>query len=226
MAEPSQLITELRYLTGVDLDVEIGAWFVTALPDGNAAMKINKNNSVVRMEQGVIEKDLYRGPDYVRSLVVQGSHLFAFYHDGKIIQMQPEDGEVLKVFNTSLHRPRNFASHITQLCDIELDIVVFADHREVYTYNISSQTLKSHVSNLKGAVSVAHGCVNGNIVYVVTERDTCMVSVYNATWSLMTSFGSKGTDNGQLKGPYAAVMNDQGYIFVSDNENSRVSCSP
>ena len=208
-------------MTGVDLDIEIGAWYATALPDGQAAMKIKQNYSVVRMEEGVIVKDLYRGS--VRSLLVHGSHLFAFHLNGTIVQMQPEDGLVLNVFNTTIHNPRNYASHHTDRCDIDLDILFFASDREVYTYNISSQTLQTRLKNLGGSVSVTHGCVDGNVVYVVTERGPCMVHVYNATWSLMKSFGGKGTDNGQLDGPFSAVMSNHGYIFVSDYFNSRVS---
>ena len=216
------LIAELRYLTGVDLDLEIGAFFATALPDGQASMKINKNSSVVRMEQGVIEKDLYLGPK-IRSVILQGSHLFVFHENGTIVQMQPEDGHVLNVFNTSLYRPRNYASQHTDLCDIDSDDVLFTTEREVYTYNISSDSMKPHVKNLGGSVSVSPGCLDGNVVYVVTERGPSMVHVYNATWSLMTSFGGRGTDNGQLDGPFSAVMSDEGYIFVSDYFNSRVS---
>ena len=204
-------------MTGVDLDVEIGAWHTTALPDGQAAMVIKKNDSVVRMEQGVITKVLYHATD-IRSLLAQGFYLFVIHYNS-IVQMQSEDGEILNVFNTSIYSP----SHTTHLCYIDMDIFVYTNHENVITFNISSQTLKYRVSNLRGAVSVAPGCVDGNVVYVVTERATCMVHVYNATWSHMTSFGSKGTGNGQLDGPFAAIMCDQGYIFVSDYYNYRVS---
>ena len=209
-------------MTGVDLDIEIGAWFATVLSDDQAAMKINKNLSVVRMEQGLITKVLYRTTE-IRTLFAQGSYLFVVHYNGTMVQMRPEDGRILMAHHTGISDLRNYASHLTPPCDIDIEILVLVSHREVYTYNISSKILKSHVTNLKGAVSVTPGCVDGNVVYVVTERDAHKVHVYDATWSLMTSFGGKGTDNSQLNGPFSAVMSDQSYIFVSDYFNYRVS---
>ena len=209
-------------MTGVDLDIEIGAWHATALPDGQAAMVIKKNNLVVRMEQAVIVKILYRTTE-IRTLFAHGSYLFVVHYNGTMVQMRPEDGHILMAHHTGISDLRNYASQLTPPCDIDIEILVFVSHREVYTYNISSQTLKYRVSNLRGAVSVIPGCVDGNVVYVVTERDAHKVHVYNATWSLMTSFGGKGTGNGQLNGPFSAVMSDQSYIFVSDYFNYRVS---
>ena len=73
-------ISELRYKTEVDLDVEIGARFVAALgPDGQAVVRINQNNSVVRVEQGKIVKDLYTGVD-ITGLLVHALHLFVLHN--------------------------------------------------------------------------------------------------------------------------------------------------
>ena len=216
------MFAELRYKTGVDLDIEIGAWMVAALPDGQAVIKINKNDSLVRVEQGQVIKHLYTGSG-IAGLLIQGFHFFVLHGNGTLVQMEPEDGLVLKVFNTGISSLHNYASHHTDLCDTDLDILLFASPFEVYTYNISSQIMKLRVKNLSGSASVTRGCVDGNVVYVVAVRDTSKVHVYNTTWSLIKSFGDYGTGNGQLMFPHSSVMSDEGYIFVADLGNPCVS---
>ena len=213
-------------MTGVDLDVEIGAWLVAALPDGQAVTATLNNNTVVRVnKQGVIVNNLYTatGSDFY-GLLVQGSHLFVLHLNGTVVQMQPEDGLILNVYNTGISGLYNYGSHHTDHCDIDLDVVLLPaiSPGNVYTYNISSQTLKTRVNNLNRPISVTHSCVDGSVVYVVCELYACKVRVYNASWSLITSFGELGTGNGQLKYPHSALMSD-GYIFVADTNNHRVS---
>ena len=207
-------------MTGVDLDVQIGAWLVAALPDGQAVTEILKNDTVVRVnKQGVIVNNLYTG-SYIRGLVVQGSHLFVLHFNGSIVQMKPDDGHILKVYNTGISGLQNYGSHHTDLCDIDLDILPLASFSlgNVYTYNISSQTLKLRVNNLNYPTSVTHGCVDGSVVYVVSERDASRIQVFNETWSLVSSFGVI-----QLHQPHSAVLYSQGYIFVTNALNYCVS---
>ena len=196
---------------------------MAALPDGQAVTE--KNNTVVRVnKQGVIVNNLYTGSgSYIRGLLVQGSHLFVLHYNGTIVQVQL-DGHILNVYNTGISILRNFGSHNTDLCDIDQNILLLVSGSlgNVYTYNISSQTLKLHVKSLNGPTSVTHGCVDGSVVYVVCERSADKVHVYNASWSLITSFGEYGTSNGQLYRPRSAVMSD-GYFIVADYWNYRVS---
>ena len=212
-------------MTEVDLDLEIGALIVAALPDGQAVVMTTNNNKVVRVnKQGKIVKHLYTGSD-IRGLLVQGSNLFVLHDNGTIVQMQPEDGLRLMFYNTAVNFLKNFGSHNTELCDIDQNVLplVSYSHGNVYTYNIKSQSLKLHVNNLNSPTSATHGCADGNVVYVVTEQNPPKVHVYNTTWSLITSFGVFGTGYGQMKDPFSAVISDEGYIFVADYLNSRVS---
>ena len=218
------MIAELRYKTGVDLDIEIDTWLVAALPDGQAITKIHENTTVVRVnKQGVIVNNLYTG-SCIYGLLVQGS-LFVLHDNGTIVQMQPEDGHILKVYNTGISGLRNYGSQHTDLCDIDQNILPLASHYlgNVYTYNISSQALQLRINNLNYPSSVTQGCVDGNVVYVVCERNAYKIHVYNETWSLVSSFGVYGVANGQLYNPHSAVISYQGYIFVTDSLNNRVS---
>ena len=196
---------------------------MAALPEGQAVTEIENNDTVVRVnKQGVIVNNLYTGSD-ITGLLVQGSHLFVLHYNGTIVQMKL-DGLILNVYNTGISSLYNYGSHHTDLCDIDLDILPLASFSlgNVYTYNISSQTLKLHVNNLNYPTSVTHGCVDGSVVYVVCERSADKVHVYNTSWSIITSFGGSGSGDGQLYRPRSAVMSD-GYFIVADSWNYRVS---
>ena len=199
---------------------------MAALPEGQAVTEIRNNDTVVRVnKQGVIVNNLYTGSD-INGLLLQGAHLFVLHFNGTIVQMKL-DGLILNVYNTGISYLYNFASHHTDLCDIDQNILLLASVSldNVYTYNISSQTLRLRVNNLNGPFSETHGCVDGSVVYVVCERYTYKVHVYNTSWSIITSFGGYGSGDGQLKSPHSAVMSN-GYIFVADTENNRVSMFP
>ena len=187
----------------------------------------NDTETVVRVsKQGVIVKNLYTSSgSYISGLLVQDSHLFVLHLNGTIVQMQPEDSLILNVYNTEISSLYNFGSHHSDLCDIDQNVLLLAsfDYGNVHTYNISSQTGKLRVTNVNRPVSVTYGCVDGNVVYVVNQKRGHEVQVYNASWSLVSSFGAYGTGDGQLNYPRSAVMSVEGSIFVADANNHRVS---
>ena len=210
--------------TGVDFDELMGTSLVAALPNGQAVAHILNNDTVVRVENFQIIRDLYTAVD-IRGLQVQGSNLFVVHGSGHVVEMRPQDGFILQVYNTGATDLRNYGSHYTDLCDIDLNVLLFASWYlgEVYSYNISSQTRKVHVDNLDRPMTITFGCINGSVVYVVSDHRAHKVYVYNSTWSLITSFGGLGSSNGQLNNPLSAVISDQGHIFVTDRDNHRVS---
>ena len=201
------------------------SWFGTPLPDGDVVSWLTSNETVVRMNSGgVIERDLYTG-SLVRGLLLQGSDLFILHRNGTTVQVQLDDGLILNVYDTGIGNLHNYASHQTDICKVPYGIVHFTSFRYgmVHAYNICSQTMKVLVENLNKPYSVTPACINCSIVYVVTERDAHKVHVYNASWSLMTSFGGFGTGDGQLNTPRSSVMSDKGHIYVADYQNYRVS---
>ena len=210
----------------VDLDIATDAFLVAALPDGRVVTMIKNNNTVVRLnEKGQIERDLYKGST-IRSLNVHGSDLFVGHRYDKIVQVHPQDGRILKVYRTGLDRMYNYASHQTEICKIPTNtllLTTLGKYSRVFSYNISSQTVKNLVKHLEHPTSVSSGCVHGNVVYVVTNRKAHEINVYNANWSLVRSFGGRGSADGKLYYPTAAVMQDQGNIIVADANNYRVS---
>ena len=210
--------------TGVDFDKKIGTAKVAALPDGQAVIYQIENNTLMILEKGLLTRNLYTGSD-IDGLQVQGSDLFVLHKNGTIVQIQLQDGLILNVYKTGISSLHNFGSQHTDLCDIDQNILLLAsyDPDNVYTYNISSKTKKVRVDNLNKPSSVTPGCVDGSVVYVVNDLVAHKVHVYNASWSLVKSFGEQGKGSGQLYYPHVAVMSDQGYIFVAENMNHRVS---
>ena len=220
---------DARYKTGADLDMPIeGAFHIAALPDGQAAIHHTSNDHVLIMNGlGQVVRRLYIDPPYAFSLQVQCSESFIIlFMNGTIVEMHSQDGRILNVYETGVEKPTNRGSSCTDICYIPKDIILFTKYpvhfNYVFGYNLSSQTLKVNVKGLSGVYSVTSGCVNGSVVYIVSECQTHKVHVYNGSWSLITSFGGQGSGNGQLYNPFSAVMS-QGHIFVADYDNYRVS---
>ena len=173
---------------------------------------------------GQVIRRFYIGSPII-GLQVQGYDFFVFHKNGKIVEMRSQDGRILNVYNTGIMTIKNRGSHYTDFCNIPKDIILFTNDlgSAVLSYNMSSQTLKVNLKSSNNVHSVTSGCVNGSVVYIVSEPRARKVHVYNATWSLLTSFGGQGSGYGQLDSPCAAVISDQGYIYVGDHNNYRVS---
>ena len=210
----------------VELDIATDAFLVAALPEGKVVTVIKNNKTVVRLnEKGQIERDLYRGSK-IRGLIVQGSDLFVVHRYGKIVQVNPKDGLIVKVYRTMMDNIYNYASHQNGICKVPNNTLLLTTlglHDRVFSYNISSQTEKILVTHLKDPTSVSPGCIHGNIVYVVTDRSAHRINVYDENWSLIRSFGGFGRRDGKLDSPTASMIPDQGHIIVADRDNSRVS---
>ena len=128
---------------------------MAALPHGQAVVHVSNNDTVVRMENFQIIRELYKNTVsgkafHVTGLHVQGSNLFVLHYNGTIVQMQLENGNILKIYNIGISGVRNYGSANTDLCDINKEIVLLTSHshNKVYSYNISSQTKKARVNKL------------------------------------------------------------------------------
>ena len=202
----------------------VGAGYVSALPDGQAVI-MTSNTKVLRVDNhGEVVRELYNGSSSISGLIVQGSHLFVLHYNGSVVQMEPQDGHILNIYDSGISDLLNWASHPSDLCNIDPSILLLIDDTsgQINSYNISSQTRTTNVE-LSAPRSANHGCIDGNVVYIVSNFGHAKVHVYNSSWSLITSFGGWGNDDGQFRYLYSAVMSDQGYIFAADGGNSRLS---
>ena len=67
-----------------------------------------------------------------------------------------------------------------------------------------------------------HGvCVAGRYVYVVDHGKHC-VSVFTTKGSHVTTFGQKGSGNGDFNGPIGVCIDKDGFVYVCDYGNNRI----
>ena len=223
------LFADVHYKTGVDLDMMMEQVFhIAALAEGQAAVHQHEGEDRVLIMNGLgqVIRHFHVGPD-MSGFRVQGSEgfesLIVYFLNGTMVEMQSPDGRILNVYNTGIKNTLNRGSPNTDICYIPKDIILFTNYSHVFSYNISSQTQKVNLKGMNKVYSVTCGCMNGSMVYVVSDIGTHKVHVYNSTWSLIKSFGGLGSGDGQFDKPYSAAMSDQGQIFVADFDNYRVS---
>ena len=62
---------------------------------------------------------------------------------------------------------------------------------------------------------------NQNLVYV-TEDDNYRVSIFTDSGEFLNSFGKKGTSPGEFDLPHGIIVDENGYIYVSDHKNNSI----
>ena len=66
-------------------------------------------------------------------------------------------------------------------------------------------------------------CVSGQYVYVINHTSHC-VSVFTTDGVYVSSFGQCGHKEGEFNNPYYLCVDQDGFIYVADFNNSRVQC--
>ena len=56
----------------------------------------------------------------------------------------------------------------------------------------------------------------------VAEYCNNRVSVFRTSGEFVHSFGKKGSDRGEFDDPYGIAIDQDGFVFVCDNDNSRI----
>ncbi len=74
---------------------------------------------------------------------------------------------------------------------------------------------------VKCVITVANGCLNNN-VYSATQNISIR-KTFSKNYSFLSSFGTQGNGFGQFNSPEGLFMTSNGYIYVSDYSNNRVS---
>ena len=88
--------------------------------------------------------------------------------------------------------------------------------------SINSEELGTPIQMLVGVRKPWGVAVNKRGEMVVTERDACRVSVFNASGEKLRSFGSHGTGQGQFLCILGVTTDGEGNILVGDNGNHRI----
>ena len=204
-------------------------WLVAALPEGEAAV-VNSGYQVMKINKtGQTIKELYNCQScyYIEGLLLLGSNLYVTHSNGTIIEIHPHTGDLLNVYNIpDVDYIRNYGSLWSDPANIpNTDILLLPDvnKNEVFSYNLTSEHKQVHLTGLFNPSSVSYSFYNNSTHYIVCQYGRHTISVYSSSWDLVSSFGGRGSSDGDLYYPVAAIMSSNDTILVSDNYNDRIS---
>ena len=204
-------------------------WFVAALPEGEAAV-VNGWSQVVKISKtGQTIKELYncQSCNNIRGLLLLGSSLYIIHSNGTIVEIQPHTGQLLNVYNIpDVGHIYHYGSLWSAPSKIpNTDILLLPDWKkgEVFSYNLTSKHKQVHLRRLSLPSSVSYSFYNNSTHYVVCQYGHHMISIYNSSWDLVSSFGGYGGGDGYLYSPTAAIISTNNTILVCDRYNDRIS---
>ena len=208
---------------------------IAALPGGGAVIRHyirnNKTEQILKINsQGKVTQTIYtcvRCSSYIWGLLVLGDYLYLTHNNGTVIKTRVSDGQVVSrstipdvkdvVHLGSLsNTPEKIPDKQTLLlCDVSKG--------EVFTFKPSTGQKKVHVKGLDHPSSASYFFINKTILYIVCEAWGHRINVYNQTWDLIRTIGSKGSKDGNIHYPQAAILSEENTLIISDFSNDRVS---
>ena len=194
---------------------------------------INNNNTeqILKINsQGKVTQTIYTCigcSSYIWGLLVLGDFLYLTYLNGTVIKTRVSDGQVVStstipdvgsVTHTGSlsNKPEKIPNKQTLLlCDIRKG--------EVFTFKPSTGEKQVRVTGLRYPHSVSYFFYNQTVFYIVCESSRHRINVYNQTWDLIRTIGTRGSNDGELNYPASAIVSDEDTIIISDYSNHRIS---
>ena len=93
----------------------------------------------------------------------------------------------------------------------------------MFTFKPSTGEKQVHVTGLRFPTSISYFFHNQTVFYIVCEEGRHRINVYNRTWHLIRTIGTKGSNDGELWGPMSAIVSDEDTIIISDRGNHPMS---
>ena len=100
------------------------------------------------------------------------------------------------------------------------------DNGMIQVFSIDGVFLRSFGSDGKGEKKLSSPwdlCVSGHYVYVC-NYGSYNISVFTTDGVYVTSFGQYGSNEGELNWPDSVCVSNNGFVYVTDYNNSRVQC--
>ena len=204
---------------------------IAALPLGEAAV-VNGGNQVLKInKKGLTIKKLYSCScnlfNPIWGILSLGSNLYASHQNGTIVEIQPHSGHLLDVYNIAdvgcIIHFGSLWSDPSKIPNTDILLLTDSGKGEVFSYNLTSKHKQVHLTKLHYPSSVSYGFYNNSTHYIICEHNQDMISIYNSSWDLVSSFGGNGSFDGYLHNPFAAIMSYNNTILVSDRDNHRIS---
>ena len=206
---------------------------VCALPGGEAVVNNftnSRHQQVLRINsQGQVVKMLYDCPGctQIHGLIRLGGDLFIIHENGTVIQININNTSQINIY----HIPGvSYLIHLGSLYydpdlipDKDLLLLPAHKHNQIFSYRLSKKERIVRVRGLNGPNGVTYSFYNRSIFFVVSEWGGHQISVYNSNWNLVRTFGRKGTGDGELDHPEAAIMTPEGTVIVAEFNNNRLS---
>ena len=209
-------------------------FYVAALPGGGAVVYYvsnNKTDKVIKMDsQGTVTQVIYSCVlcrSSIFGLLVLGKHLYLTHGNGTVLKTPVSDGRILRrstIPNViSVTHQGSLYSEPNKIPDKQTLLLCDYIKGEVFTFKPSTGQKKVRVTGLRYPRSVSYFIYNQTVFYIVCEEMRHRINVYDHTWNLLRTMGSRGSFDGELSQPSAAIVSDEGTIIITDRLNYRVS---
>ena len=206
--------------------------FVAALPDGGVFVydhvSSNRTDQVWRVNvTGQVIQHVHQCVRcYLTGLLVLNNNLYVIYHNGRLIEININNTNTVQVYQVpDVWYMVHFGSlsyHPSVITHPDLLLLAGNSKGEIFSYNVTSKNKQVHLTGLYRPTSVSFMTYNSHLYYVVCQVH--QVRVYNSTWSLYKTLGgTRGSGDGQLSFPNAAIGLPDGSVIISDWDNNRVS---
>ena len=208
---------------------------IAALPGGGAVIRhridSNKTEKILKINsQGKALHSIYTCvgcSSYIFGLLVLGDHLYLTHSNGTVIKTRFSDGQIVSRktipdVRTVMHTGSLY-SEPGEIPDKETLLLCDRDKGEVFSFKPSTGLKQVHVTGLRQPTSVSYFFHNQTVFYIVCEGDRHRINIYNNTWDLIKTIGTKGSNVGELDIPQSAIVSEEDTIIISDYWNHRIS---
>ena len=172
--------------------------------------KFDKNGTQIK-----VVKPAVKDPD-LRGIAVSGDQVIIVDEANHQLLCFTRDLEFVKTTDIHGGRPVGVACDEEgkmYVCDFEQGCVI-APGELMYTFGDNDTSHK---------LSQPHSiCVDGDFVYVSEWENNHCVSVFTKQGNFITSFGKKGSGDGQFIYPTGIAIDSDGVLYVCDYSNSRI----
>ena len=196
-----------------------------AVDDGDNIYCTDSNsNNILRCDQngGNIQvQEVKHGKEGQRGLVVIEEELFVCVND---------NGGTIMVYNKELNCVRRIEHrYMGYFGDISADsygnlYCTDWNNSMIQVFSNDGFFLRSFGCDGKGGKKEPWGlCVSGHYVYVCSGC-SYNILVFTIDGVYVTSFGQRGNNEGDFNWPHSVCVDQDGFVYVTDYNNSRVQC--
>ena len=208
---------------------------IAALPGGGVVITHNiinnRTEEILKINsQGEVTQTIYTCVgcySYTSGLLVLGDFLYLTHYNGTVIKTRVSDGQVVSTSTIPdvlwVIHTGSLSNKPDKIPDKQTLLLCDFYKGEVFTFKPSTGEKQVRVTGLRRPRSVSYFFYNQAVFYIVCEGARSRINVYNQTWDLIRTIGTRGYNDGELRYPQSAIVSDEDTIIISDKGNHRVS---